>query len=95
MNLGFKLKLNEDVVRFSPDGKVVLLDAIKALTGRDPSEELLVGMKTRVSGIAERCEERDIPGEGSLTVICSDGWLHVFDWLRQAPCLVDEETPEK
>ncbi len=91
MNFGFKLKLDGDVVRFSPDGKVVLLDAIKALTGREPSEELLAGMKRRLPGLAGRCEERDIPGEGSLTVICSEGWLRVCDWLIQNPCPVGDK----
>ena len=95
MNFGFKLKLDGDAVRFSPDGKVVLLDAIKALTGREPSEDLLAGMKTKLSGMAGRCEERDIPGEGSLTLICSEGWLRICDWLIQHPCSVHEEKPEE
>ncbi len=95
MNFGFKLKLDEDVVRFSPDGKVVLLDAVKALTGREPSEALLAGMKTKLSDMAARCEERDIPGEGSVTVICSEGWLRICDWLIQNPCSAAEEIPEK
>lgn len=95
MNIGFTLKLDQDVVRFSTDGKVVLLDAIKALTGCVLTEDLLDGVKKRLSGVPGRIEEREIPGEGSMTVINSEGWLRICDLLINHPCSKIDMEPGK
>jgi len=42
-------------------------------------------MKTLLAGIVGKPEERDFPGENSVTVVNSDGWSRICDWLIDHP----------
>lgn len=86
MEHGFKLKLDADEVRFSSDGRVALPDAIKAMTGCEPPQEVLDRMKMIFHEIPCGYVEWDFPGESSVPVVSGEGWSTLCDWLATHGC---------
>jgi hypothetical protein len=90
------LKMDGDHVRFTPDGRVSILDAIGALMGPDQVDRVWERMKSDHPYILNHCRNHRFPGQSSTPVVDSSGWdkicgLLVDYWMSQsapagAPC---------
>jgi hypothetical protein len=69
---------NRDV-RFTPDGRVAVLDAINALSDLEPAEHIWEEFKRENPDI--ECNVYTFPGEETLCVIDRKTMQRVEDWL--------------
>lgn len=79
------LRLDEDRVRFTPDGKIFVVDAIGALLGRRHPENVWKRLKADRPSLRYLYEEHDSGGSTSHQVADSRGWevieSELFDYL--------------
>jgi hypothetical protein len=68
------VSLDEEAVRFTSDGRMSVLDAIRALTLSTCPEQIWDELKHREPKLLNHCEDRQILDEGSLTVVDGEGW---------------------
>jgi hypothetical protein len=66
--------LDDDPVRFTPDGKVSVLDAIKALTQMDCPKPLWDHLKRNHPEILGYCGSYSFQKGQSLPVVDNEGW---------------------
>ncbi len=66
--------LDRDPVNFTPDGKVSVLDAIRALGDTERPGVLWEELKTEHPDIASLCEEFSFQEDSPEPVVDSDGW---------------------
>ena len=71
--------LDDIPLRFTPDGKVSVVDAIRAVSASDCPTALWEKLKVVHPEILMHCEDYSFQGEGPITVIDSKGWEKV--WL--------------
>ena len=76
-----KVMLDDAPVRFTPDGKIYLLDAIAALSGIDPAADVWEALVKSNPSIKEYTEDHCLPNEKPLQVMDSEGWEHIQDHL--------------
>lgn len=74
MTRQFTLKLDNDLIRFTPDGKVAVVDAIKALSDLGEPETVWESLKAESPEINEICQDYDFTGSKSEAVVDSRGW---------------------
>lgn len=78
------LTLDDDQVRFTPDGKVALMDMIAALSDSDEPETIWDEIVSQNPEILAYCEDFDYKDE-TIKVVDSDGLAMVenmlFDYL--------------
>ncbi|MBW1990368.1 MAG: hypothetical protein JRI97_12605 [Deltaproteobacteria bacterium] len=70
----YTLTLDNQAVRFTPDGKIAVLDAIRAVAQSDNAERMLENLKTKYPEIMALCEGCHFQGEGANLVADSSGW---------------------
>ena len=79
------LQLDKDRVRFTPDGKVVVVDAIAALLGEQRPDGVWKQAESQLPGIELSHEEHDFGGSTSFQVTDSQGWeiieSELFDYM--------------
>lgn len=79
------LQLDKDRVRFTPDGKVVVVDAIAALLGEQRPDGVWKQLKANCPGLSSLYEEHDFGGSTSFQVTDSQGWeiieSELFDYM--------------
>jgi hypothetical protein len=68
------VSLDEEDVRFTSDGRMSVLDAIRALTLSKNPERIWKDLKDKHPKLLDHCEDRKDPHEGLLTVVDGEGW---------------------
>ena len=72
----------EQFVRFTPDGKIVIVDAIASLTSFHDPADLWERIRTEHPETAEMCEDYAFTGE-NLSVIDGEGWEQIIELLPE------------
>lgn len=70
----FTIKLDNDHIRFTPDGKVAVVDAIKALSGSGEPESVWESLKAESPEINELYQDYDFYENKSEAVVDGTGW---------------------
>jgi hypothetical protein len=68
------VSLDQDEVRFTSDGRMSVLDAIRALTLSESPEQIWKDLRDKHPNLLDHCEDRSVPHEGLLTVVDGEGW---------------------
>jgi hypothetical protein len=70
----FTVQLDEDPIRFTPDGKISIIDAIQALCGPESVEVYWETLIIEYPEIMELCDYHRFPGSRKTPVTDSRGW---------------------
>ena len=81
------VELDDIPLMFTPEGKVSVVDAIKAVSNSDSSHAIWEKLKEAHPEILSHCEDYSFQGKGSVAVIDSKGWEKV--WLLLPDYLAD------
>jgi len=84
-----KVSLDEEAVRFTSDGRMSVLDAIRALTLSTCPEQIWDQLKHQEPKLLDHCEDRQVLHEGLLTVVDGEGWEMM--WVLLIEYLLDSE----
>ena len=98
MEQNFVVNFDGDPVRFTPDGKVSVLDAIRALTHCECPGSLWDDVKKKYPEIVSHCGSYSFQRGHSLPVVDSEGWNGLWtvliDYLGESDSsCADEVTP--
>jgi hypothetical protein len=81
----FVLSLNENFVRFTPNGEIAVIDAIKMLAEPGSAEEIWKALKDENPEILSHCKRFHFPKSNSVMVADSQGWEQIesllFDYI--------------
>ena len=81
----FVLSLEKNSVRFTPNGEIAVIDAIKALSQSDTAEEIWKTLKDENPEILSHCRQFHFAKNKSATVIDNRGWEQIesllFDYI--------------
>lgn len=77
----FTMKMDGDCVRFTPDGKVAVVDAIKALSARNGAEDIWESLKEERSEFKDLCQSYNFQEEKMDCVVDAEGWEKIEDAL--------------
>lgn len=77
----FSLEINDDTVRFTPDGRISIADAVAALSGQDDSETLLESLTNENPEIFEQCKAYAFKGEDGILVADLTVWDKIVSLL--------------
>jgi hypothetical protein len=75
------VSLEEGAVRFTPDGRMSVLDAIRTLTLSERPEQIWKDLKEKHPELLDHCEDRHDLAEGLLTVVDGEGWEMMWVFL--------------
>jgi len=75
------VSLDEDAIRFTPDGKVSILDAIQALGDPEKPHYVWKNLKAEHPEVLDYCEEYPFEGGRRLPVTGSEGWDKILALL--------------
>jgi hypothetical protein len=82
------VQFDDDPIRFTPEGKVSVLDGIKTLTHSEHPEHLWESLKKEHPEILDHCENYHFQEGQCLPVIDKEGWgmlwILLIDHLRNA-----------
>ncbi|MFB0520935.1 MAG: hypothetical protein ACETWD_05840 [Desulfatiglandales bacterium] len=84
------VNLDSVVLRFTPDGKVAVVDAIQAVSNSDSSYSIWENLKAEHPEILIYCEDYSFQGESPVPVINSKGWERV--WMLLPDYLSDPDV---
>ena len=77
------VEMDDEQIRFTPDGRVYVLDAIKAVSGSDSERHIWKSMKQDHPDILNHCE-RHSPREGDgYLVVDTEGWDKIWMLLPE------------
>lgn len=68
------LEMDGDRIRFTPDGKISVLDAISALSPFSDSGALWDWLASENPGILQYCQSYPFENEEAMLVVDSQGW---------------------
>lgn len=68
------LRLEDDTVRFTPDGRIAVVDAIGALSEAECPDCIWEDLKDKHPSIMAVCGDYTFPQEETVPVADSDGW---------------------
>jgi len=74
MGVQLNLKMDDKIVRFTPDGRISILDAIRVLSGQDDTVALWDAITAVKPEILERCESYPFEEEETLFVADTTAW---------------------
>lgn len=74
MERQYTVKLDNDHIRFTPDGKVAVVDAIKALSDLGEPETVWESLKAESPEINEVYQDYDFSESKSEAVVDGEGW---------------------
>jgi hypothetical protein len=83
MEQGLVVDLGTEQVRFTPDGRVSVLDAIRMVTGSKCPGLLWENLSSKHPQALKHCEEYRFPGEDSISVVDSKGWEMILTLLAK------------
>lgn len=72
------LNLDNNPIRFTPDGKVSVIDAIQAVSNSNRARPIWESLKREHPDILLHCEDYSFQREAPTPVVTSDGWERVF-----------------
>jgi hypothetical protein len=81
MEQGLVADLGTGQVRFTPDGRVLVLDAIRMVTGSKCPGLLWEKLSSEHPEVLKHCEEYRFLGEGPISVVDSEGWEMILALL--------------
>ena len=81
MNQPVTLELEDNEVRFTPDGKVAVVDAIAALSEADCPQCLWADLKRNHPQIGRWCSRYRFSEEGTVAVAGRRHWMRIQDLL--------------
>ena len=88
----FVLSLDENSVRFTPNGEIAVIDAIKALSGPDTAEEMWQRLTAENPEILSHCRRFHFSKSESVLVTDSLGWNRIetllFEYILDQSLLV-------
>ncbi len=81
-------ELGNDPVRFTPDGRVAVIDAIRAVSDTEGADALWRELTAVHPDLLDRCDQFAFPRQqSSVPVADSDGWDHIqatlFDYILE------------
>jgi hypothetical protein len=77
----YQIELDGNKIRFTPEGKVAVLDAIRALTDRHHPEAIWRDLRRDNPGIDTLCENYRFSNTASSAVVDGEGWAIIEDLL--------------
>ena len=77
----YMMKLNGDRVRFTPDGKVAVVDAIKALSALEGAERIWQSLKKERPELKDLCERYNFQEDKIDSVVDGESWGKIEDAL--------------
>jgi hypothetical protein len=75
------MQLVDSAVKFTPDGKVAVVDAIKALSASKEAPKIWQSLKQNQPEFEELCERYDFQEDQPEPVVNSEGWEQIEDAL--------------
>ncbi len=85
MTKEFVLDLENNFVRFTPNGEIAVIDAIKALGESDTAEEIWETLKDENPEVLSHCRQFHFSKNKSATVVDGQGWEQIesllFDYI--------------
>ena len=81
MEQGLVVELGTEQVRFTPDGRVSVLDAIQVVTGSKCPALLWEKLSSEHPQVLKHCEDYWFPGEDSIPVVDTKGWEMILALL--------------
>lgn len=72
------VSVGEDLVRFTPDGRVSVIDAIQAVISSARADTIWTSLKSDHPDILIYCEEYPFRGGDLLTVTGTEGWEKIW-----------------
>ena len=79
----FNLAINDDTVRFTPDGEISVADAIQVLSGRNDSRTVLETITNENPEILDQCKPYAFKGEDSILVADLAVWNKIVPLLAE------------
>lgn len=73
--------LDDQPIRFTPGGKISILDAIKAVSKSNRPQSIWEDLKAEHPEILPHCEDYSFPRDGVTEVVDSEGWELVWIFL--------------
>jgi hypothetical protein len=77
MNDHLTLKLEGDAVRFTPNGRIAVIDAIGALCEEEHPDTVWEALKRRRPQVATLCEPYTFAGGGPVPVADGAAWMTI------------------
>ena len=77
----YTMQLDGDSVRFTPDGKIAVVDAIKALVAEDGAERIWTTLKKERPEFADICQIYNFQKDQIECVVDGEGWDIIEDAL--------------
>jgi hypothetical protein len=77
MDKALVVNLDTEPVRFTPDGKVSVVDAIRAVSNSNRPRAIWENLKVEHPEILTYCEDYPFQGEKSVLVANSKGWERI------------------
>ena len=77
----YSMKLDGDLVRFTPDGKIAVVDAIKALSARRGADRIWESLKEERPEFKELCQTYIFKENKIDSVVDGEGWEKIEDAL--------------
>jgi hypothetical protein len=75
------VNMEDGAVRFTQDGRMSVLDAIRTLTLSERPEKIWKDLKKEHPELLDHCEDRYDLHEGLLTVVDGTGWEMMWGFL--------------
>lgn len=76
-----KVTMGEETVRFTPDGKLFVEDAIKLMSPEGESHDIWERITNDHPDILDYCEDYPTLEEDTLPIIDSEGWDRIINLL--------------
>ena len=83
MNSFVTLQLEDDEVRFTPDGRIAVVDAINALSDTDCPDCLWEELKRNHPQLGRMCSNYTFPEKGNVPVADVESWVVIQDLLLE------------
>jgi hypothetical protein len=77
----YSMKLDGDSVRFTPDGKIAVVDAIRALSARKGANRIWKSLKAERPEFKDLCQSYTFKGDKTDSVVDGKGWEKIEDAL--------------
>ena len=81
MNQDLSLDIGDEPVKFTSEGKVSVVDAIRAVTGSEQANSIWNQMQEEHEDILDHCEQHDFQEDDTTVVIDSEGWERLWELL--------------
>jgi hypothetical protein len=77
----YSMKLDGDRVRFTPDGRIAVVDAIKALSAKKGAEQIWESLKEDRPEFEDLCQSYTFREDQADSVVDGEGWEKIEDAL--------------